>query len=144
MDHAKLIELMKELHRRGDAHSVDVWERAPGAPGGKRLVGGLYGVSSGGAFFGESQFSRVPNVSKLATIHLVSVLKEAGYTLLDTQFVSDHLAQFGTKGIPQAEYLERLATALQDPRNPSARFSEAAAQVVQQQATQAVKQQAHR
>src|SRR4051812_5128704 len=80
--------LYTELWKMGFAHSVECWKD-------DALVGGLYGVALGGAFFGESMFSRVPNASKVALVHLVQLLKNAGYTLLDTQFINDHLKQFG-------------------------------------------------
>lgn len=94
------------LHRFGYAHSVECWN-AEGA-----LVGGLYGVALQGAFFGESMFSTETGASKVALAALVEALKAAGYTLLDTQYVNNHLLQFGVLEIPQAEYLEKLADAL--------------------------------
>lgn len=94
-----------ELHRRGFAHSVECWK--DGA-----LVGGLYGVSLGCAFFGESMFSRITNASKVALVHLVARLKIANYRLLDTQFVTEHLRQFGAVEIPCRVYLERLEDAI--------------------------------
>lgn len=94
-----------ELFRRGSAHSVECWQ--DGA-----LVGGLYGVSLGGAFFGESMFSRARDASKVALVHLVARLLVGGYTLLDAQFLTDHLAQFGAELVTQAEYRARLDAAL--------------------------------
>lgn len=94
-----------DLHQRGFAHSVEC--RQDG-----ELVGGLYGVSLGSAFFGESMFSRVTNASKVALVHLVARLKAANYRLLDTQFVTDHLRQFGAVEIPCRIYLERLEEAI--------------------------------
>ncbi len=94
-----------ELHEYGYAHSVEAWL-------GSRLVGGLYGVALGGAFFGESMFSRVTDASKVALVHLVTRLVRAGFTLLDTQFVTEHLSQFGALEIPRAEYRHRLTAAL--------------------------------
>ena len=76
-------------------------------------MGGLYGVALGGAFFGESMFSRASNASKAALVHLVELMKRGGYTLLDTQFTNDHLQQFGVIEIPREEYMQRLAVALQ-------------------------------
>lgn len=93
------------LHRTGRAHSVEV--RLDGA-----LVGGLYGVSLGGAFFGESMFSRARDASKVALAHLVARLRAGGYRLLDTQFITDHLKQFGALEIPRAAYRRQLAAAL--------------------------------
>jgi leucyl/phenylalanyl-tRNA--protein transferase len=98
-------QLYGVLHRRGQAHSVETWRDG-------QLVGGLYGVSLGGAFFGESMFSRATDASKVALVHLVARLKVGGYRLLDCQFVTDHLAQFGVVEIPRAEYHRRLTQAL--------------------------------
>ena len=103
---APIERLYGELHALGRAHSVEVRE-----PGGA-LVGGLYGVSLGGAFFGESMFSKARDVSKIALTHLVGRLIAGGYRLLDTQFLTDHLTQFGAVEIDRAEYQRRLAAAL--------------------------------
>ena len=100
------------LHMRGDAHSVEVWDQG-------ELVGGLYGVTQSGAFFGESMFSKQTNASKLALIRLVEHLNQRGFTLLDTQFMTDHLKSMGAIEITQAEYLEKLKTALKS----NARFN---------------------
>jgi len=97
--------LYQALFARGLAHSVEVWD-------GERLVGGLYGVSIGGAFFGESMVSRARDVSKIALVHLVARLKAGGYTLLDCQFQTEHLSQFGVIEIPKAEYLVLLNDAI--------------------------------
>ena len=94
-----------DLHDRGFAHSVECWRD-------DELVGGLYGVSLGCAFFGESMFSREANASKVALVHLVARLRMANYRLLDTQFVTDHLRQFGAVEIPCRVYLERLEDAI--------------------------------
>lgn len=94
-----------ELHRMGFAHSVECWLD-------DRLVGGLYGISLGAAFFGESMFSRVSDASKVALVHLVARLKLGGFRLLDTQFVTDHLAQFGVIEVPARDYLVMLEEAL--------------------------------
>ena len=110
-----IIALYTELFQRGYAHSVECWDQ-------KKLVGGLYGVSIGGAFFGESMFSLAPNASKLTLVHLVERLKEAGYQLLDTQYVNDHLVQFGVQEIIRKDYLELLAKALNASPNPSTRL----------------------
>ncbi|NOT41227.1 MAG: leucyl/phenylalanyl-tRNA--protein transferase [Alphaproteobacteria bacterium] len=93
------------LHAKGYAHSVEVWNSAA-------LVGGLYGVSIGAAFFGESMFSRETDASKIALVHLAERLKAGGYMLLDTQFVTEHLTQFGAIEIPRARYKELLAEAV--------------------------------
>ena len=87
------------------------------------LVGGLYGVSLGAAFFGESMFSRKPDASKIALIMLVKLLREAGYTLLDTQYVNDHLKQFGVEAVAKKDYMMKLEKALNASDNPSSRFS---------------------
>jgi leucyl/phenylalanyl-tRNA--protein transferase len=97
--------LFLTLHRQGHAHSVEVWD-------GQDLVGGLYGVVLGGAFFGESMFSRARDASKLALVHLVARLRLGGFSLLDSQFLTEHLAQFGAREIPRAEYKRRLADAV--------------------------------
>ena len=94
-----------DLHFRGFAHSVESWQSG-------KLVGGLYGVSIGGAFFGESMFSTLPNASKVALVHLVERLRRQGFLLLDTQFMNEHLRQFGAIEIPRQEYLSLLANAL--------------------------------
>jgi leucyl/phenylalanyl-tRNA--protein transferase len=100
--------LYVELHRRGHAHSVEVWQDG-------RLAGGLYGVALGAAFFGESMFSRVRDGSKLALIALVARLNAGGFRLLDTQFVTEHLARLGAVEIARADYRRRLAAALGRP-----------------------------
>ncbi len=97
--------LYSALFQMGNCHSVEAWRDG-------ELVGGLYGVRLGGAFFGESMFSRVSDASKVALIHLAARLIAGGFTLLDTQFVTDHLAQFGTLDIPRAAYNHRLEKAL--------------------------------
>lgn len=97
--------LFIELHRRGHAHSVETW--ADGV-----LVGGLYGVSLGGVFFGESMFSRARDASKVALVHLVARMRMGGYGLLDTQFVTGHLSQFGATEIPREAYKALLAAAI--------------------------------
>ncbi len=94
-----------ELFRRGVAHTVEVWDGAD-------LVGGLYGLSIGAAFFGESMFHRRTDASKMAMAHLVERLSVGGYRLLDTQFLTDHLASLGGIEISRAEYEDRLADAL--------------------------------
>jgi leucyl/phenylalanyl-tRNA--protein transferase len=94
-----------QLYARGFAHSVECWQ-------GDRLVGGLYGISLGAAFFGESMFSRVTDASKVALVHLVARLKLGGFRLLDTQFVTDHLSRFGVIEIPARDYLVLLEDAL--------------------------------
>jgi len=100
--------LFSALHRQGHAHSVEC--RADGY-----LVGGLYGVALGGAFFGESMFSRERDASKVALVHLVARLRLGGFELLDTQFVTAHLAQFGAVEIPRDRYRSLLALAAEAP-----------------------------
>ena len=93
------------LHARGFAHSVEAWN-------GDRLVGGLYGVALGGAFFGESMFHHETNASKVAFVALIERLRARGFTLLDTQWVTPHLEQFGAIEISRNEYLKRLQASL--------------------------------
>jgi leucyl/phenylalanyl-tRNA--protein transferase len=97
--------LYNQLHAGGDAHSVEVWEE-------DRLVGGVYGVTLGRAFFGESMFSRRTDASKMALAALVERLRRAGFVLFDTQFITDHLASLGAVEIPRRSYQARLADAL--------------------------------
>jgi leucyl/phenylalanyl-tRNA---protein transferase len=101
----RIRNLYRRLHERGDCHSVEV--RRDGV-----LVGGLYGVSLGRAFFGESMFHRERDASKVALVHLVARLKAGGYALLDTQFVTDHLKVFGAVEVPRRSYHKRLDAAL--------------------------------
>ncbi len=115
INHA-IIGLYSQLHSQGHAHSVECWYE-------DQLVGGLYGVSLGGAFFGESMFSRMSGASKVALVTLVEILREAGYTLLDTQFVNEHLKQFGVKEITKRTYMMKLDNALNVEPNPSSLFS---------------------
>jgi leucyl/phenylalanyl-tRNA--protein transferase len=97
--------LFLALHRQGHAHSIEVWQEG-------RLVGGLYGVVLGAAFFGESMFSRARDASKVALVHLVARLRLGGFTVLDSQFLTGHLSQFGAHEIPRADYKRRLAHAV--------------------------------
>jgi leucyl/phenylalanyl-tRNA---protein transferase len=119
---AEILRLYTALHAAGRAHSVECWQAGA-------LVGGLYGVSLGGAFFGESMFSRARDASKVALVHLVAQLIRGGYVLLDTQFLTTHLAQFGAMEIPRLAYLARLREALTvpaywpEPAGSSAGFS---------------------
>ena len=100
--------LFLDLHRQGHAHSVETWQDG-------RLVGGLYGVSLGGVFFGESMFSTARDASKVALVHLVARLRLGAYKLLDTQFVTGHLAQFGTREVSRTVYKALLADAVEEP-----------------------------
>jgi leucyl/phenylalanyl-tRNA--protein transferase len=97
--------LFVALHRQGHAHSVECWQDGV-------LAGGLYGVALGGAFFGESMFTRGRDASKVALVHLVMRLRAGGFCLLDTQFVTSHLAHFGAAEIPRDRYRVLLAEAV--------------------------------
>jgi leucyl/phenylalanyl-tRNA---protein transferase len=99
--------LYQALFARGLAHSVEVWRD-------NELVGGLYGVAIGGAFFGESMVSRATDASKIALVHLVGRLRAGGFMLLDCQFQTDHLRQFGVIELPKAEYLKLLTDAVDE------------------------------
>jgi leucyl/phenylalanyl-tRNA--protein transferase len=101
----EIVESYCELHRLGNAHSAET--RMDG-----KIVGGLYGVHVGGAFFGESMFHRVTDASKVALVALIERLRAHGFVLLDTQWQTPHLKQFGTYEIPRREYLQRLARAV--------------------------------
>jgi len=100
-----IVEAYTEFHSLGFAHSVETWING-------ELAGGLYGVAIGGFFAGESMFSRISDSSKLALVYLVERLRRQRFQLLDTQFMTDHLRQFGTVEIPRREYKLRLARAL--------------------------------
>jgi len=114
----EIVRLYAALHRMGNAHSVEC--RRDGV-----LVGGLYGVALGGAFFGESMFSRATDASKVALVHLVARLKRGGFLLLDAQFITAHLARFGALEVPRAKYRRQLATALAQPARFPATLDEA-------------------
>ena len=101
----EIVRLYTALHVTGYAHSVECWREG-------MLVGGLYGVSLGAAFFGESMFSRQRDASKVALVHLMAQLKRGRYVLLDTQFLTAHLARFGAREIPRRAYLAKLEEAL--------------------------------
>lgn len=100
-------QAMLALHARGHAHSIEVWS-------GDALVGGLYGVKMGRAFFGESMFSVVTDASKVALAWLVARLRAGGFTLLDCQFMTDHLASLGAVNVPRGTYVSLLAAALSE------------------------------
>jgi leucyl/phenylalanyl-tRNA--protein transferase len=104
----ELIQAYVELHRVGHAHSVEAWIDGT-------LAGGLYGVRLGGAFFGESMFSKVRDASKFALVELVGRLRAGGFVLLDAQFLTEHLQRFGAIEISRADYLVRLGSALRAP-----------------------------
>jgi leucyl/phenylalanyl-tRNA--protein transferase len=101
-----IVELYTELHRRGHAHSVECWSDG-------QLVGGLYGVSVGAAFFGESMFTRQRDASKVALVHLVARLIVGRFRLLDCQFMTEHLRSFGTIEIAREEFRPLLAAAIE-------------------------------
>jgi leucyl/phenylalanyl-tRNA---protein transferase len=101
----EILRLYGALHRRGFAHCVESWAEG-------KLVGGLYGVAIGGAFFGESMFSRTSDASKVALVHLVARLVVGGFVLLDTQFVTEHLSRFGAIEVSRRDYHRRLQAAL--------------------------------
>jgi leucyl/phenylalanyl-tRNA--protein transferase len=125
--------LYKELFMRGHAHSVECWLDG-------ELVGGLYGVAHGAAFFGESMFSRARDASKIALVHLAARLIVGRFTLLDTQFLTEHLSQFGAVDIPRADYRRRLNKALEREadfyRFPAYADGEAALQAITQSESQ--------
>jgi leucyl/phenylalanyl-tRNA--protein transferase len=100
-----ILKLYSELHSLGYAHSVEAWQ-------GEELVGGLYGVSLGSAFFGESMFSRRTDASKICLVHLVERLVAKGFTLLDTQFTTEHLKTFGAIDVPRKAYEKLLEKAM--------------------------------
>ncbi len=126
---AEIFELYQQLHATGHAHSLELWE-------GDALVGGVYGVALGAAFFGESMFSRRRDASKIALAYLVSRLRFGGFELFDTQFVTDHLQSLGAVEISRAAYRSRLSDALQKPANFLAQSSQVMPQDVLQFKTQ--------
>jgi len=103
----EMIEAYIKLHHKGFAHSVEVWDK-------EMLVGGLYGVSIGKAFFGESMFSETNNASKIAFVYLVSTLKEWGFSCIDCQVKTDHLISMGAHEIPRLDFLKRLKSAVNE------------------------------
>lgn len=104
----QFIDVYSEMHEAGDAHSLEVWRN-------DQLIGGVYGVSLGGAFFAESMFHRVTDMSKVALFHLVERMKGRGMTLLETQFMTPHLKSLGAVEISRARYMKRLGEALRVP-----------------------------
>ena len=107
-----ILESYCALHEEGFAHSVECWD----ADG---LQGGLYGVALAGVFFGESMFHRKTDASKVALVALVETLREKNFHLLDTQWMTDHLRQFGGYELPRREYLAQLQAALETPESPA-------------------------
>ena len=116
---AEIFELYSQLHRLGFAHSVEVWRN-------DQMFGGVYGVSLGAAFFGESMFSTATGGSKIALAYLIHRLKAGGFTLFDTQFITPHLASLGAIEIPRAVYHDQLFPAVtktadfKSPKTPNA------------------------
>jgi leucyl/phenylalanyl-tRNA--protein transferase len=102
----EIIESYERLHEFGHAHSIEAWSEG-------KLAGGLYGVAIGGAFFGESMFHRVTDASKIALVALVEHLRARKFVLLDTQWITPHLAQFGAIEIAREDYLHRLIGAVE-------------------------------
>lgn len=116
---SEIVEAYTELHEMGLAHSVETYID-------NRLVGGLYGVAMGSVFFGESMFSQVSNASKVAFHHLILILRQQEYTLLDTQFINDNVRRYGAIEIPKADYLRQLKKGLRQ----KARFTDKVSQQV--------------
>ena len=125
----QIIEAYTELHALGAAHSVECYE-------GGALIGGLYGVAIGGIFCGESMFSRRTDASKIAMAHLIARLKIGGFSVLDTQFFTEHLAQFGVIEIPDTRYQDLLREHLGEKGDFSAAPAQLAATTVLQSITQ--------
>jgi leucyl/phenylalanyl-tRNA--protein transferase len=106
-----MLDGYSELHRRGYAHSVEAWQ-------GDVLAGGLYGVAIGRMFFGESMFTRAPNASKVALVHLIDLLNRRAMPMIDCQQQTEHLARFGARPIPRREFAERLARLVNSTQPP--------------------------
>jgi len=111
----RIVQSYCGLHRAGHAHSIECWAQ-DGDEGEPRLVGGLYGVSFDRVFCGESMFSRADNSSKVGLCWLVALMRQAGFALLDCQFMTDHLASMGAQEITQADYMHRVAAARGEPK----------------------------
>lgn len=109
----EMIDAYERLHRLGHAHSVESWQDG-------ELVGGLYGVQIGRMFFGESMFTRVPNASKVALVHLVERLKPAGFPMIDCQQETEHLASLGARPISRTDFVARITALVQQPAMPFA------------------------
>ncbi|MCC1480022.1 leucyl/phenylalanyl-tRNA--protein transferase [Roseibaca sp. Y0-43] len=121
---AEINDLFTALHRMGHAHSLEVWD-------GGTLIGGIYGLAIGGAFCGESMFSRRPNASKVALAYLVAHLRRSGFVLFDTQYLNDHLARLGGVEISRMDYRKRLSEALKLAPDITARPLPQAQEVMQ-------------
>lgn len=122
-----IFDLYAALHARGDAHSLEIWED-------NQLVGGVYGVAINAAFFGESMFSTATDASKVALAYLVDHLRSCGFTLFDTQFITEHLTSLGAVEIPRATYEKTLAQALGRPARFVPTLSASAQDVIQRNA----------
>ena len=107
----EMIDAYERLHRLGHAHSLESWQDG-------KLVGGLYGVQIGRMFFGESMFTRAPNASKVALVHLVRWLRPAGFPMIDCQQETEHLATLGARPISRKDFVERVAALVQAPAAP--------------------------
>ncbi len=125
----EILGLYTALHEGGHAHSLEAWREG-------RLVGGLYGVTIGAAFFGESMFSREPDASKVALVHLVARLRCAGFELLDTQFVTRHLARFGVVEVSRQRYQDLLQRAIARPADFYCEVPDSAVEALMQSSTQ--------
>jgi leucyl/phenylalanyl-tRNA---protein transferase len=125
----EILRLYTALHEAGHAHSVEAWRN-------NQLAGGLYGVVIGAAFFGESMFSRETDASKIALLHLVARLRCAGFELLDTQFVTKHLARFGGIEIPRQRYQELLQRAISHKADFYCEVPDSALEELMQSSTQ--------
>ncbi len=121
---AELSDLYQQLHRAGHAHSLEVWE-------GQQLVGGVYGVVLGAAFFGESMFSRRSDASKIALAYLMDRLRQTGFQLFDTQFLTGHLASLGAIEIPRSDYRKILDDAINASADFTAPLAQSADGVIQ-------------
>ena len=126
---ATIRDLTRALFQARHAHTLEIWRE-------NRIIGGVYGITLGGAFFGESMFSRETDASKIALAWLVDHLNRAGFTLFDTQFITPHLASLGAIEIPRADYRARLASALDVPASLDAIALETDPQAVVQRMTQ--------
>ena len=125
----EIIKLYSNLHKIGHAHSIEAWQK-------NRLVGGLYGVSLGSAFFGESMFSIVSNSSKVCLVYLLANLKIKGFRLLDTQFINPHLKKLGAIEIPRKKYLKMLGNSLKKNANFNKKVSQSSIYDIIQSMTQ--------
>ncbi|MDX1743797.1 MAG: leucyl/phenylalanyl-tRNA--protein transferase [Ruegeria sp.] len=121
---AELRDLYLKIHHSGQAHSLEIWE-------GDQLVGGVFGVTLGAAFFGESMFSRRKDASKIALTYLVDRLRQTGFRLFDTQFLTAHLASLGAIEIPRSQYRQELEVAINASADFTAPLAQSAEGVIQ-------------